>query len=182
MTNLTEAFRTMVITAMLISPWLLAQSQAPCQSEQASQFDFWVGEWELSWPAGQAGTPEGETGSGRNVIRKTLGGCTIEENFSTRDSSYIGRSWSVYQPANDQWQQTWVDNSGGYLLFTGHFKDGQMELRTQPFDRNGKRVISRMVFRDIGADGFFWDWQRSEDDGESWTDVWNIQYQRASSK
>jgi len=71
-----------------------------------------------------------------------------------------------------------VDNQGGYLLFTGEFNDGQMELRTEPSEREGKTFISRMVFRNITKNSLDWDWQRSEDGGKTWQDLWNIHYER----
>ena len=32
---------------------------------------------------------------------------------------WAGRSYSMWQPATGQWRQTWVDDSGSYLAFTG---------------------------------------------------------------
>jgi hypothetical protein len=124
------------------------------------------------------GLAEGQQGSGTNKIRKVLGGCVIEENFSTVDQSFIGKSWSVYNSQKREWQQTWVDNRGGYLLFTGAITDGKMELRTQQFERKGKIYISRMVFENISENSLDWNWQRSEDNGKTWVDLWNIHYER----
>ncbi len=145
----------------------------PCTQPEASQFDFWLGEWELSWE-GQ----DGQQGKGTNKIYRALGGCVIHENFAATDGSLIGQSWSMYVPRTGEWKQTWVDNQGSYLLFTGKFEDGKMELRTAPFERNGKTFISRMVFKNITENSLNWDWQRSEDNGATWVDVWNIQYKR----
>jgi len=164
------------LTLLLLTTFCF--SQAPCTDERVNQFDFWVGEWELSWPGGQAGTPEGVTGKGRNHVSKTLGGCTVEENFSTADSSFVGRSWSVFNPQTELWQQTWVDNSGGYLLFTGKFENESMELRTSVREQGDKKIVSRMVFENISPNSFDWNWQRSTDGGETWTDIWNIRYSR----
>lgn len=168
-----------LITLLLLSTIAFSQTpQKPCTDERAAQFDFWVGEWELTWPGGQAGTPDDEIGKGRNHISKTLGGCTVEESFSTKDSSYMGRSWSVFNPQTEVWQQTWVDNSGGYLLFTGKYQNEKMELRTAVREQGDKKIVSRMVFENITPSGFDWNWQRSTDDGENWTDIWNIRYSR----
>ena len=172
--------RTLLAAGLfLFSVALMAQQNTPpCAQPEAGQFDFWLGSWELTWPGGQGGTPEGQQGKGRNVIERILGSCVIQENFSRADSSYIGKSWSVYNPIRNLWQQTWVDNTGGYLVFTGEFKAGRMELRTAPFERNGKTFISRMVFHNIQENSFDWDWQRSADEGQSWQDLWNIRYER----
>lgn len=156
------------------------QNTPPCSSPEFGQFDFWLGEWELTWKGPQAGTPAGETGRAVNVVEKLMGSCVIQENFDAGAGSLIGKSWSVYNANSGLWQQTWVDNSGSYLVFTGAYEDGRMELRTAPFERNGKTFISRMVFENITANALDWQWQRSSDGGETWQDVWNIRYQRKS--
>ncbi len=158
------------------------QPTKPCMHPEAKQFDFWLGEWDLTWQGPQAGIPEGQEGKAVNIIKSELGGCVIAENFSFADSSFVGRSWSVYNPGKKRWQQTWVDNNGGYLLFTGEYRDGKMILQTQPYDRNGKTFVSRMVFKNIKNKSFDWDWQRSNDNGKTWNDVWNIHYLRRAAE
>ncbi len=36
-----------------------------------------------------------------------------------------------------------------------------------------------MVFSDIEADAFRWRWERSEDGGTTWSELWVIDYRRA---
>lgn len=141
-------------------------------------FDFWLGSWQLSWPAEQTGGAAGETARGSNRIEFLWGDRVVQENFAA-EGGFEGKSWSVYHPASGEWRQTWVDNAGGYLLFRGGFANGVMELRTDPVDHEGGRLVQRMVFRDIAADALCWDWQRSDDGGGSWRDLWNIRYRRA---
>ena len=90
-----------------------------------------------------------------------------------------GQSVSLYSAGAGVWRQTWVDTDGAYLLFTGGFEDGRMELRTEPRERDGTTLVNRMGFHDIAEDSLEWAWQRSEDGGESWTDLWTISYRRA---
>ncbi len=76
-----------------------------------SPFDFWLGEWELSWV---------EDGKGINTITKILDGRVIKESFDGRPSmNLVGQSYTVYVEPLGLWKQTWVDNEGGYLDFTG---------------------------------------------------------------
>ena len=157
---------------------LAAQQTRPCDTPEGKQFDFWLGEWELTWPAEQFGGKKGELGHGTNTITRILGDCIIQEEFRFPGGKFDGHSVSVYNIQKKHWQQTWVDNQGGYLLFTGEFKDGKMTLRTAPFQRNGQTFISRMVFKNITYNSLDWDWQRSPDDGKTWTDQWNIHYER----
>ncbi len=154
------------------------QTTRPCDTPEGKQFDFWLGEWELSWPAEQWGGEKGKLGKGTNTINRVLGDCIIQEEFRFPEGNFDGSSVSVYNTKTGLWQQTWVDNQGSYLLFTGEFKNGAMELRTEPFERDGKTRVSRMVFNNIEQSSLDWDWQRSDDGGKTWADVWNIHYQR----
>ena len=153
--------------------------QERCTSLEARQFDFWLGDWDLTWPAEQTGGAEGEIASGKNHITQLFGDCAIEERFSTNDGSFQGRSFSVFDTLAGTWKQTWVDNTGGYLSFTGDFNGEQMELRTEPVARNSETIVQRMVFSDIEADSLSWTWQGSRDGGRSWNDLWNIAYRRS---
>lgn len=155
-----------------------APSQRPCDTPQGKQLDFWLGEWELTWPAEQWGGTKGELGKGSNSISKILDNCIIQEEFRFPKGNFDGHSVSVYSTKTKKWQQTWVDNQGSYLLFTGEFKEGKMILQTAPFERNGQTFISRMVFKNIKENFLDWDWQRSGDDGQTWTNIWNIHYER----
>ena len=104
----------------------------PCARPEASQFDFWLGEWDLSWPAEQMGGEPGEIGAGTNHIERLFGQCAVEENFATSDGSFLGRSLSVFDKEAGVWRQTWVDNQGNYLLFAGTFDGQRMELDSRP--------------------------------------------------
>lgn len=151
---------------------------SPCSSPEARQFDFWLGEWDLSWPAEQSGGEAGERGTGSNRIERLFGDCVIEENFTTDDGSFQGHSVSVYDVGAGIWRQTWVDSAGAYLSFTGNRDGDVMELRTSPVERDGETVVSRMIFTEISARSLEWAWQGSRDGGESWADLWNISYSR----
>ncbi len=154
--------------------------QRPCDTEAGKQLDFWLGEWQLTWPAEQWNGEKGDLGHGTNTITKILDECIVQEEFRFPDGGFDGHSVSVYNMAKGHWQQTWVDNQGGYLLSTGNFEAGRMELRTEPAQKDGKTIISRMVFRNIQANSLDWDWQRSTDAGKTWQDLWNIHYERKS--
>ena len=88
-----------------------------------------------------------------------------------------GMSLSVFDTRLGRWQQTWVDNEGGYLDFTGGFKDGRMILQRKT-TLKGQDVLQRMVWYDIEANSLEWSWERSEDNGASWKVQWHIRYRR----
>jgi hypothetical protein len=136
------------------------------------QFDFWLGEWDVTWGEGERGT---------NRIESILDGRVIQENFDGNPAMpFKGMSLSVYVARLGQWLQTWVDNEGNYWHFSGAFKDGRMVLSTEDVIE-GKKVHLRMVFYNITADRLDWKWQRSVDDGQTWKTIWEIIYKRKSS-
>ena len=164
-----------VLTPLLLSISLFAYAQPDMPEDE--YFNFWIGEWDLTWQH-----PDSTIGTGRNIISRTLNDKVILESFeglTGQNKGYLGRSWSVYNPQNKEWKQTWVDNQGAYLDFWAEFSgDKRMFVRkfTGP---KGNEVYQRMVFKDITDDAFTWDWQSSTDGGESWNLQWQINYKRA---
>lgn len=158
-----------LVLCLLLAAPVYAQ---PCASEEARQLDFWLGEWELTW----------EGGSGTNEISRRFGDCVIEENFEGNmpDGIFMGHSVSVWSAQLGQWHQTWVDNQGGYLTFTGGVgDDGVMRLYGPERERpDGRTVVTRMSWVDVEEDSFDWHWERSFDSGETWEMVWLIHYSR----
>jgi hypothetical protein len=151
-----------------------AQTQ-PCSEAEQKQLEFWVGEWDLTWPGNNAG----EIAHGTNSIRRILDGCVVEENFSGGDAMHLrGRSVSIIDTTAAKWKQTWVDNEGGYLDFVGEFKDGQMILGRESTRPDGSKRLQRMVFKNITHDEFDWSWEGSKDGGKTWSVVWPIHYKR----
>ena len=153
----------------------IANSQ--CTSEESREFDFWVGDWDLAWED----SPGYPASTGKNIISRELGACVIEENFAAYDYNFFGKSVSTYDINQKVWKQTWVDSSGSYLDFTGGMQpDGTMILGREFTDANGQLIKQRMIFYDIQEDQMEWNWERSTDNGQTWTVVWNIHYSRAN--
>ena len=135
----------------------------------AHQFDFWLGDWNLTW---------GDDQHGVNRIRSILDGKVIQENFESEGADkLIGLSVSVYNPIDQKWRQTWVDNQNSYLDFVGEWQDDKMILQRNAVVE-GQSVIQRMVWYDIQTDRFLWNWERSSDNGQTWKVLWKIDYQR----
>jgi hypothetical protein len=103
-----------------------------CRSPEPRQFDFWLGEWNLSWSAEQLGGEEGTLQTATNIVTKLYGPCVIEGNFASSDGSLQGRSLSVFDTSDALWYQTWVDSSGSFIALSGEFDGKRMVLTTQP--------------------------------------------------
>jgi hypothetical protein len=148
----------------------------PCLAPEQKQLEFWVGEWDLTWP----GATAGETGHGTNSIKRIMDGCVVQENFSALAQPLRGTSVSTFDATTHKWKQTWVDNEGGYLDFTGEFKDGQMILWREATGPEGAKFLQRMVWKNISANEFDWSWEASQDNGKTWQVKWPIHYKRKS--
>jgi hypothetical protein len=145
--------------------------------EPEAYFDFWLGTWELTWK-----DADGTEAKGTNHIERVLDGKVIKENFEAVSGAYegfVGKSYSVYNPNTREWKQTWVDNQGGYLDFTGKFEEDKRIFIREGVNQNGEAILQRMVFYDITKDSLTWVWEISEDDGKTWQLRWRIHYQRA---
>jgi hypothetical protein len=153
-----------------------SHGQAPsygCGSAESRQLDFWIGTWELSF------VDDAKPGKSSNKVTKLLDGCVILEEFTGGPGSKLdGRSFSTFDRASGRWKQTWVDNTGAYLDFTGGMVDGKMILAREAPGKDGGRFHQRMVFQDIRGDSLKWLWQRSDDAGKTWTTQWEIDYKR----
>ena len=98
-----------------------AYTRGAITTNPENQFDFWLGEWDVTW---------GEDGKGKNHILRIMDDKIIQENFSAPD--LIGMSVSSYDAERKLWCQTWVDNNGSYLDFTGGFENEKMILAALP--------------------------------------------------
>jgi hypothetical protein len=131
-----------------------------------NQFDFWLGEWEARW---------GEDEKGTNCVTRILDGKIVQEDFAA--PGLHGMSFSAYDPQRQLWCQTWVDDQGNYFDFTGTFEDGKMTLVRDAIVR-GEKCKQRMVWYDIEEQQFNWNWERSDDGGNTWRLLWQIHYTR----
>lgn len=156
-----------------------AASTQPCASPGYREFDFWVGNWDIAWPASV--TTQNQPGRGTNRIESSFNGCVIVEHFNAPGMPLVGMSVSVFNPVTRKWSQTWVDDSGSYITgLTGEFKDGQMVLSREVTAPSGQKVIQRVIWKNIRRESIDWTWERSSDGGQTWQLLWSIRYQRKS--
>ena len=140
-----------------------------CDSPPRRQFDFWLGEWEVRNPAGKL--------VGRNRITRVHGGCALEEQWSG-NGGVSGQSLNVYDVERDRWHQTWVDNTGGFLLLDGGYKDGRMVMTGQAAPTPGAAPQMQRIAWQPLPDGRVRQLWESSPDGSTWTIVFDGYYTR----
>jgi hypothetical protein len=96
----------------------------PCAGDPVHrQFDFWIGDWNV--------TPSGGPGGATNQIRGGLDGCLVAESW-TAANGVRGRSINAYDRDLRQWHQTWVSSQPlGHLRMAGNLEGDTMVLRGQ---------------------------------------------------
>lgn len=111
----------------------------PCSTADHKAFDFWQGEWEVHNADG--------TAAGVNSIKKTQNNCVLKEQWTSAKGGFTGTSLNFYNTQKQQWQQLWLDNSGGSLELTGSRIGNQMIMRTEEaIDNEGNGYFHRITW------------------------------------
>ncbi len=161
-----------VFFCLLILP-SAGQNNNPCSQPEGKQFDFWIGNWNLTWTQN-----DGQIYKGENEIKYIFDGCVVREHFLSLADGFEGISHSVYVPKEQVWKQTWVSNGGGYLDFVGGWENDKMILSRKFVNKNNQEIHQRMVWYNIKENSLDWNWEKSTDGGETWKTLWHINYKR----
>ncbi len=136
----------------------------PCRAPRFRELDFWVGTWDVANVAGQK--------VGESRIEKILDGCVIEENWAGRLGD-TGKSFNLYDAANDRWQQTWVSDKGALVEYRGKLVDGAMRYAadaTAPHRRLSFIPLPDGRVRQLA--------EQSTDGGATWNTTYDFFYRR----
>ncbi len=143
----------------------------PCRdAAESRQFDFWIGEWEVSSAQGQA--------AGRSSIQLILGSCVIFENWTSIGSGYAGKSLNIYNVPRKKWQQYWVDSTGAVTFFEGGWEATYLRLTGENAPRTGPLALNRMTFTPLGPDKVRQHGEASDDGGKTWATRYDLIYIR----
>jgi Protein of unknown function (DUF1579) len=144
---------------------------APCTRPEHRQFDFWVGEWDVT---GRNGNP-----AGTNRIRVVHGGCALQEDWSGA-SGFTGTSINAFDASTGRWHQTWIGSDGVLLQLDGGPKDGSMELTGTTAGANGASTMHRIRWTPLtehpGQVRQLW--ESSTDSGRTWSIAFDGTYKR----
>jgi hypothetical protein len=148
------------------------QAPAPCANDaERHRFDFWIGEWDVTTPAGSP--------VGASRIEGVSGGCAVLESWMGARGG-TGRSLTTFNPVARQWQQYWIGQDGQpheyregswqgtSLVLRAHFAAAdtvpahELRLTFTPLDS--------ATVRQLG--------ERSSDGGATWTTTYDFLYHR----
>lgn len=147
-----------------------AQTPPPVLPSEARQFDFWIGEWDVTNPAGKL--------AGTNKIESIAAGAGLLENW-TGATGFTGRSLNAWNAARKQWQQYWVGSDGGVLELVGGIVEGRMVLSAEREVR-GQRRLERITWTPHADGTVRQHWEQSTDGGKTWTTAFDGLYRKRS--
>ncbi|MEZ6134817.1 MAG: M56 family metallopeptidase [Pirellulaceae bacterium] len=123
-----------------------------------SEFDFWIGRWEVRDADGKS--------VGSNVITSSERGRVITEKWVSAGGG-TGTSINFFHPGKKKWTQVWVDDKGATIELVGGFRNGKMEFVGESFAVNGQTSQCRMVLTP-NSNGTVDQLIESSQDGQSW--------------
>jgi hypothetical protein len=151
----------------------------PCRtSPKAHEFDFWIGQWDVT-QFNQAPLPHGP-GTGFNDVHPILEGCVLLENWAGSGGG-TGKSFNWYDTNLGKWRQAWMGDGGGPLDYVGEYKDGAMRFEGWTLGPNGMHVLQKLTFYNIAHDTVRQQFEQSADSGKTWSTTFDGRYVRRRS-
>ena len=149
-----------------------ARAPTPCaDAPERHRFDFWVGEWEVTTPAG------GHAGS--SSIQSVSGGCALLENWTSATGGH-GKSLNAFNPAVGQWQQYWIGQDGNPTEFRESSWVGKsIVFRAHvPATEKSPATEMRLTFTPTDSNTVQQHGENSTDGGATWKTTYLFVYHR----
>ena len=157
----------------------ITAARFPCRGlAEAHQFDFWIGDWDVTpWQAPASSNP---AVIGTNRIEAILEHCVVMENWQgLGPSPSAGKSMNFWDRNRGQWRQIWMGDGGGSLDYAGSFKDGAMRFEGWTLSPAGARVLQKLTFFPISKDTVRQLFETSADSGKTWQPGFDGRYVRS---
>lgn len=162
----------LLAAAAIRPPAAVAQDRPrpPCAGSESTQFDFWVGSWEVRNANGDL--------VGHNEIERVAGGCALLERWRGANGG-DGVSINAFDADRGQWTQRWV-GSGAILWLEGGLENGAMVLAgTSPRTTRRGEVLDRITWTPLPDGRVRQVWEISPDGGENWRQAFDGYYSAA---
>jgi hypothetical protein len=169
--------QVLFVTAMGVWPGLSAAPlraethSSPCSTNTASrQLDYWVGEWVVTAPGG--------TGSSTSTVSLSLDQCLVVEHWDD-GKGHKGENVFGYSEDDQSWRGLFADNRGRVHVFVdGRVVADAAEFRGSSGGPNGATVLNRVRVVRTTPNTIEQTWEKSTDNGATWTTVFRGQYTR----
>jgi hypothetical protein len=159
--------------ACVTAPRASAAGENACAtSPQGRQFDFWLGDWDVTYP--------GAFRASHSKVSLALGECMIVEQWDGGEG-HSGENMFAYSADDKSWHGMFVDNEGRVHVFSGKVASGSAEFEGTSRGPNGESVSNRIRVIRLSADKVEQTWEKSSDNGATWGVVFRGEYSRKGS-
>lgn len=144
-----------------------------CTTPETRQFDFWIGEWDVT-PSGQSMVV------GEATVTPTSQGCALIEDFRPFQGAH-GSGLFGYDPSVGKWRQTYIDATGAYGTAQGELANGVMSfsiVSPPPPSRFPPDMQRHINFQRVDADTVRQWGERMDPAAHAWVTFFDLTYHR----
>jgi hypothetical protein len=157
----------------LAAPAFAAPDPDSCVTNKESrQFDFWLGEWNIAYP--------GAPGGSASKVYLDLDKCLIIESWDGGEG-HMGKNIFAYSSNDKSWRGMFADNRGRVHVFEGKVAQDSAEFFGPSRGPNGETVLNRLKVVRLAPDKVEQTWEKSSDNGATWTSLFRLEYSRKKS-
>lgn len=149
-----------------------ATKPSPCATDpQSRQLDFWLGSWTVTAPGGSS--------TATSKVSLALDQCLLVEKWDG-GRGHSGENMFAYSPEEKTWYGMFADNTGRVHVFSdGKVASATAEFRGMSHGPKGETVLNMVRVVRVGANRVEQTWQKSTDNGTTWTTEFRGEYTRA---
>jgi len=138
-------------------------------NSQSRQLDFWLGDWTVTYP--------GMPGSAASKVDLELDQCLLVERWDG-GKGHKGENFFAYSSDDKSWHGMFADNQGRVHIFEGKVPGGSAEFTGPSRGSSGETVLNRIKVVRVDANRIQQSWEKSTDNGATWTMEFNGGYSR----
>jgi hypothetical protein len=144
-------------------------SRACSANPEGRQLDFWIGDWTVTYP--------GMAGSSASKVSLDLDKCMVIESWDG-GKGRTGKNMFAYSADDQRWHGLFADNQGRVHVFEGKVSAGLAEFTGPSRGAKGQTVLNRIKVVRVAADKVEQCWEKSTDNGATWTVEFHGEYSR----
>ena len=186
--------KKVLLTTILMTAICLGQNPShddvaeAWQFQEARQFDFWIGEWDVNLRRIQEDNTWVDWKKSKAHIHRILNGRAILELWEEQSSdlpqnTIVGYSLRYYDQQLKKWV-LWLNwpgvNQSGSTTLTGTFRHNRGEFFKSQALNDSTELLSRYTFSDITPNALRWDDTFSKDGGKTWANNWVMEFARTA--
>jgi hypothetical protein len=152
------------------TPALAADDAGACSANSESrQLDFWLGDWNVTY--------RGMPGRARSQVSLDLDKCLLVESWDG-GKGHRGKNLFAYSSEDGHWHGMFADNQGRVHVLQGKVAPGSAEFTGTSRGRDGQMVLNRIRVLRLAAHKVDQSWEKSTDNGVTWTMAFEGAYSR----